>query len=270
MNHLLRLLWLRLTVSRRSRLQVTDVCVTPMRVRLSDLDVLRHMNNGACLTALDHARQELVVRTGLWKRMRDAGMYPVVGAQTIAYRKSLTFGQRYVIESRFLGLDDRAAYLEQRFVVDGEVYARAYVQGRFLYDAGGTVPMDEVSSYGVVARGAGPDQGFAVTGMVEKPKQEDAPSNLIISGRYILQPEIFNLLADQPRGAGGEIQLTDAMQTLMRQQSFTGVKYTGRSFDCGSKIGFLTANVVYALDRPDIAGPFVREIRAALSASDGK
>ena len=60
------------------------------------------------------------------------------------------------------------------------------------------------------------------------------------------------------------------MQTLMRQQSFTGVKYTGRSFDCGSKIGFLTANVVYALDRPDIAGPFVREIRAALSASDGK
>ena len=129
------------------------------------------------------------------------------------------------------------------------------------------VPMDEVSSYGVVARGAGPDQGFAVTGMVEKPKKQDAPSNLIISGRYILQPEIFNLLADQPRGAGGEIQLTDAMQTLMRQQNFTGVKYAGRSFDCGSKIGFLTANVVFALDRPDIAGPFVKEIRAALSAS---
>ena len=94
---------------------------------------------------LDHARQELVVRTGLWKRMRDAGMYPVVGAQTIAYRKSLELGQKYVIESRFLGLDDRAAYLEQRFVVDGEVYARAYVQGRFLYDKGGTVPMDELS-----------------------------------------------------------------------------------------------------------------------------
>jgi UTP--glucose-1-phosphate uridylyltransferase len=115
------------------------------------------------------------------------------------------------------------------------------------------VPPADVSSYGVVARGKGADEGFAITGMVEKPKREDAPSNLIISGRYILQPEIFSLIADQPRGAGGEIQLTDAMQTLMRTQNFTGVKYKGRSFDCGSKPGFLLANLVYALDRPDIA-----------------
>ncbi|MEQ1768341.1 MAG: UTP--glucose-1-phosphate uridylyltransferase GalU [Devosia sp.] len=124
------------------------------------------------------------------------------------------------------------------------------------------VPMEEVSSYGVVARGAGPDEGFAITGMVEKPKREAAPSNLIISGRYILQPEIFSLLADQPRGAGGEIQLTDAMQTLMRQQSFAGVKYQGQSFDCGSKVGFLMANVVYALDRPDIAADFKHQLEA--------
>jgi UTP--glucose-1-phosphate uridylyltransferase len=123
------------------------------------------------------------------------------------------------------------------------------------------VPMDEVSSYGVVARGKGPDERFAVTAMVEKPKQKDAPSNLIISGRYILQPEVFALLADQPRGAGGEIQITDAMQTLMQRQSFTGVKYQGRSFDCGGKVGFLTANVAYALDRPDIAGPFLAELK---------
>jgi len=123
------------------------------------------------------------------------------------------------------------------------------------------VPMDEVSSYGVVARGKGPDEGFAVTAMVEKPKKKDAPSDLIISGRYILQPEIFALLADQPRGAGGEIQITDAMQSLMRQQAFTGVKYQGQSFDCGGKVGFLTANVAYALDRPDIAGPFRAELK---------
>ena len=123
------------------------------------------------------------------------------------------------------------------------------------------VPMDEVSSYGVVARGRGPDEGFAVTAMVEKPKKKDAPSDLIISGRYILQPEIFALLADQPRGAGGEIQITDAMQSLMRQQAFTGVKYQGQSFDCGGKVGFLTANVAYALDRPDIAGPFRAELK---------
>src|SRR6218665_3645232 len=123
------------------------------------------------------------------------------------------------------------------------------------------VPESEVSSYGVIKRGQGPDNGFRLTGMGEKPKREDAPSNLIISGRYILQPEIFNLLADQPRGAGGEIQLTDAMQTLMRAQPFAGVKYRGQSFDCGSKIGFLSANVVYALDRDDIRDGFLKELR---------
>ena len=123
------------------------------------------------------------------------------------------------------------------------------------------VPQEDVSSYGVIARGEGPDTGFAVTGMVEKPKPEDAPSNLIISGRYILQPEIFELIERGERGAGGEIQITDAMQTLMSTQPFTGVRYEGRSFDCGSKIGFLTANVVFALDRPDIAEGFMNEIR---------
>ncbi|MCD7060540.1 UTP--glucose-1-phosphate uridylyltransferase GalU [Pelagibacterium xiamenense] len=118
-----------------------------------------------------------------------------------------------------------------------------------------------VSSYGIVARGEGPDHGFSITGMVEKPKPEDAPSNLIISGRYILQPEIFMLLSEQTVGAGGEIQITDAMRHLMDLQHFTGVKYSGRSFDCGSKIGFLTANVAFALDRPDISEDFMAELR---------
>jgi UTP--glucose-1-phosphate uridylyltransferase len=123
------------------------------------------------------------------------------------------------------------------------------------------VPHEDVSSYGVVARGEGPDSGFAITGMVEKPKPADAPSDLIISGRYILQPDIFPLIARGVKGAGGEIQITDAMQTLMQTQPFTGVRYQGRSFDCGNKIGFLTANVVFALDRPDIAEAFMNEIR---------
>jgi len=114
----------------------------------------------------------------------------------------------------------------------------------------------DVSSYGIVARGEGPDSGFEITGMVEKPKPADAPSNLFISGRYILQPEIFALLAEQTKGAGGEIQVTDAMQTLMRSQPFTGVKYKGKVFDCGSKIGFLSANVAFALEREDIAKDF--------------
>ena len=124
------------------------------------------------------------------------------------------------------------------------------------------VEQSEVSSYGVVGRGEGADEGFEITKMVEKPAVEDAPSNLIISGRYILQPEIFDLLAKQTKGAGGEIQITDAMVTLMGRQNFTGVKYDGHSFDCGSKVGFLTANVVFALDREDIADDFKHEVRS--------
>lgn len=122
----------------------------------------------------------------------------------------------------------------------------------------------EVSSYGIVGRGEGADSAFAITDMVEKPKPEDAPSNLIISGRYILQPQIFDILGQHKKGAGGEIQLTDAMETLMETQKFTGVKFAGRTFDCGSKVGFLAANVVYALDRPDIAEDFLKEVRPLL------
>ena len=92
--------------------------------------------------------------------------------------------------------------------------------------------------------------------MVEKPKREDAPSNLIITGRYILQPEIFDLLETQQNGAGGEIQLTDAMLRLLEKQPCYGFKFDGRTFDCGSKLGFLAANVAYALARDDIAPAF--------------
>ncbi len=119
----------------------------------------------------------------------------------------------------------------------------------------------EVSSYGIIERGEGPDTGFPINGMVEKPKVGEAPSNLFISGRYILQPEIFSLLSAQEKGAGGEIQITDSMKVLMEQQSFTGVKYDGKVFDCGSKLGFLTANVIFALDRDDIRDGFIKELR---------
>src|SRR6202521_2473130 len=105
---------------------------------------------------------------------------------------------------------------------------------------------------------------FSITGMVEKPPRERAPSNLILTGRYILQPEIIELLEKQERGAGGEIQLTDAMIALARTQPFYGLKFEGRSFDCGSKIGFLAANVAYGLARPDIAPELRGELRRLL------
>ena len=128
------------------------------------------------------------------------------------------------------------------------------------------VPMERVHMYGVVGVGAPKGKAFEITQMVEKPKAADAPSNLSITGRYILQPELFDLLEKQAAGAGGEIQLTDAMVALTKSQPFYGLKFEGRSFDCGSKIGFLTANVAYALERPDLAP----ELRAELEKMLGK
>jgi UTP--glucose-1-phosphate uridylyltransferase len=126
------------------------------------------------------------------------------------------------------------------------------------------VPMDRIHSYGVVGVGKSQGRAFEITQMIEKPPREQAPSNLIITGRYILQPEIFDILADQSRGAGGEIQITDAMIRLARKQPFYGLKFEGRSFDCGSKIGFLAANIAYALERDDIAPALRAEIKSLL------
>ena len=126
------------------------------------------------------------------------------------------------------------------------------------------VARDRVDQYGVVGIGERKGNMFAVTNMVEKPAKERAPSNLILTGRYILQPEILQILGSQERGAGGEIQLTDAMIQLARTQPFYGLQFDGRSFDCGSKIGFLAANVSYALERPDIAPGFRAEINKIL------
>jgi UTP--glucose-1-phosphate uridylyltransferase len=126
------------------------------------------------------------------------------------------------------------------------------------------VPMERISAYGVVGVGKTKGNTFKITGMVEKPPKDQAPSNLIITGRYILQPEIFDLLEKQAGGAGGEIQITDSMITLSKSQPFYGVKFAGKSFDCGSKIGFLAANVAYAMERPDL-GPALRaEIKGIL------
>lgn len=126
------------------------------------------------------------------------------------------------------------------------------------------VPKERTHMYGVVGVGATKGKAFSITGMVEKPKPGDAPSNLAITGRYILQPEIFGLLEKQTAGAGGEIQLTDAMLTLARTQPFYGLKFEGRSFDCGSKIGFLTANIAYGLERPELAPELRAEVNRLL------
>ena len=115
------------------------------------------------------------------------------------------------------------------------------------------VPEDQTHKYGVVDPERREGRLIAMKGMVEKPPQGTAPSNMSIAGRYILQPEIFGLLSDQEEGAGGEIQLTDAMARLMKTQRFTAYEYEGVTHDCGDKIGLLKANVALALKRPDLA-----------------
>jgi len=120
------------------------------------------------------------------------------------------------------------------------------------------VPREDVSSYGVIAPGRQEGALTEVTGLVEKPKVADAPSNLILSGRYILQPEVMRTLENQEAGAGGEIQLTDAMARMIGNQPFHAVTFAGRRFDCGSKVGFVEATLALALERPDMAD----EVRA--------
>ena len=122
------------------------------------------------------------------------------------------------------------------------------------------IPEDQVSSYGVIApKGDASEAVIEMSGMVEKPSPDTAPSNLKITGRYILQPQVFGLLEDQATGAGGEIQLTDAMARLMQTQPFHAYRYEGRDFDCGSRPGYFEAVVAYALDHPEI-GDLARSI----------
>jgi UTP--glucose-1-phosphate uridylyltransferase len=127
-------------------------------------------------------------------------------------------------------------------------------------------PCEDPSGYGIIDPESRDGRLIKMKGMVEKPKREDAPSNLFISGRYILQPEIFELLSSQQAGAGGEIQLTDAMARLMRTQPFHALEYDGRSYDCGDKIGYLRAIAAFALANEEFGDAAAATLRAALAA----
>lgn len=126
------------------------------------------------------------------------------------------------------------------------------------------VPDELTHQYGICGVGKRTGNIFEVDGMVEKPPKGTAPSNLSITGRYILQPEIFNILATQERGAGGEIQLTDAMIGLAKTQKFYGVEFEGERHDCGSKPGFLRANIAFGLKRPELRDGLIAEMKKYL------
>jgi UTP--glucose-1-phosphate uridylyltransferase len=124
------------------------------------------------------------------------------------------------------------------------------------------VPRDQTDKYGILDATEVEEDIFRVNDMVEKPAPEQAPSNLAIIGRYILMPKIFELLGKKTKGAGNEIQLTDAMKALLREQPIFGYKFQGNRFDCGDKVGFQMANLAFALERPDMKDRLVEFIKS--------
>ncbi|KAA0700982.1 UTP--glucose-1-phosphate uridylyltransferase [Neorhizobium sp. P12A] len=125
---------------------------------------------------------------------------------------------------------------------------------------------EQTHKYGIVGVGDTVGSGFKITEMVEKPAKGTAPSNFFINGRYILQPEIFSILETQERGAGNEIQLTDGMLKLAKEQDFAGYHFKGETYDCGAKDGFILANVAFALSRADIRPTIEDGFKALLNA----
>ncbi|OMH24784.1 4-hydroxybenzoyl-CoA thioesterase [Tersicoccus phoenicis] len=143
MHLLLRTLYWLITSRRRSPLSIWDTATVPMRARLTDIDIARHINNGMYFSLFDLGRFDLMVRAGVWDVMRKRGWSPVVQAETITFRKSVVLGQRFTQETRILGMDEKCIYVEQRVVVDGEVYVRAYIATRLL-SRSGPVPNEEI------------------------------------------------------------------------------------------------------------------------------
>jgi len=157
----------------------------------------------------------------------------------------------------FIG-DDPFAILLPDDLMQCEVSCTKQLADAYLETGGNVVaieevPMERVNKYGVIDIAEDKGRLVSVKGLVEKPPVEEAPSNLTIIGRYVLMPEVIGHLSKMEKGAGGEVQLTDGMAKLIGHQPFHGVRYEGKRFDCGDKMGFLEAQIAFALKRPELA-----------------
>ena len=176
---------------------------------------------------------------------------------TVRQQEPLGLGDAIWCARAFIGDDPFAILLPDDLVLADVPCLRQLAD--VYRDTGGNVvavtevPPEQTNRYGILKVGRDDGRLVEVTGLVEKPEPEDAPSNLSVIGRYVLMPEVIKLLALMERGAGNEVQLTDAMAKLIGVQPFHGLRYEGRRFDCGDKAGFLEAQIAYALKRPDLA-----------------
>ena len=177
---------------------------------------------------------------------------------TVRQQEPLGLGHAIWCARAFIGDDPFAILLPDDLVLSEtpclKQLADAYAQTGGCVVAVTEVPREHTSRYGILDIGADDGRMAEVKGLVEKPKPEDAPSNLSIIGRYVLRPEVIGHLARMERGAGNEVQLTDGMAKLIGQVPFHGLRYEGKRFDCGDKIGFLEAQIAFALKRPEMAG----------------
>lgn len=176
---------------------------------------------------------------------------------TVRQQVPLGLGHAIWCARAFIGEDPFAIILPDDLVLAGTPclaqLAEAYRQTGGNVVAVTEVPREHTNRYGILKTGHDDGKLVEVLGLVEKPAPQDAPSNLSIIGRYVLMPEVIGYLARMERGAGGEVQLTDGMARLIGIQPFHGLRYDGRRFDCGDKLGFLEAQIAYALKHPDLS-----------------
>ena len=196
--------------------------------------------------------------------MLDQMKVPPGSITTVRQQVPLGLGHAIWCARAFIGDDPFAILLPDDLVLSDvpclKQLADAYVQTGGNVVAVTEVPREQTNRYGILRTGTDDGRMVEVLGLVEKPKPADAPSNLSVIGRYILLPEVIEHLSRMERGAGNEVQLTDAMARMIGHTPFHGLRYDGRRFDCGDKVGFLEAQIAFALKRPDLAD----EVRAFL------
>lgn len=201
-------------------------------------------------------------REAMLKKVRDSEM-PAGRLFLTRQPKPLGLGHAVWCAAKLVG-DEPFAVLLPDVLIRGQQGCLKQMMSIYNEFGGNVIAVEEVprartDQYGIVDTGGGAGKVLPVKALVEKPKPENAPSTLSVVGRYILQPEIFNYLSEFNTGAGGEIQLTDGMARLIGQQPFHTLSFEGKSYDCGSRLGFIEANLVFGLADPEI-GSGVRDI----------
>jgi UTP--glucose-1-phosphate uridylyltransferase len=217
---------------------------------------------------MDHFDKAYELETELGQRNKEALLKivqdvlpPGVTCVFIRQAEALGLGHAVLCAQPAIGDEDFAVLLADDLIDGGRKPCLSQMQAVY-HEYGASViavervPKEDVSSYGIVETQAIRAGLGEIRRIVEKPRREDAPSNLAVVGRYILTPRIFKLLEQTQRGSGGEIQLTDAISQLIQEQTVLACEFEGVRYDCGSKLGYLKANVEYALQHPEVSAEF--------------